>query len=63
MHIRRSFLLTALAALAALLGPVTLFAAEPPAGPAYQIVLRSRNAEVTPLRSKERPRPAAARSW
>jgi hypothetical protein len=48
MCIRRSLLL---AALAALLGPATLFAAEPPAGPAYQIVLRSRNAEVTPTRS------------
>ena len=40
---------------AALLGPVTLFAAEPPAGPAYQIVLRSRNAEVTPTTVQGRP--------
>lgn len=38
-------------ALAAVLGSTTT-AADPPAGPAYQIVLRSRTAEVTPNRSK-----------
>jgi hypothetical protein len=42
-----------LAALTALLSPVALQAAEPPAGPAYQIVLRSRHAEVTPVRFKD----------
>jgi hypothetical protein len=43
-----------LAGLVALLGPATVYyAAEPPAGPAYQIVLRSRNAEVTPTRIKD----------
>src|SRR5579872_5937052 len=41
------------AGLAALLGPAALPAADPPAGPAYQIVLRSRNAEATPSRSKD----------
>jgi hypothetical protein len=50
---RRSLLLTGLAAL---LGPAAAFAAGlPPAppGPAYQIVLRSRNAEATPTRTKD----------
>jgi hypothetical protein len=46
-----------LAGLVALLGPVAVFyaAGPPPAppGPAYQIVLRSRNAEVTPTRTGE----------
>src|SRR5262245_45777514 len=39
--------------LIALLGPAAVAAADPPAGPAYQIVLRSRNAEVTPTRTKD----------
>jgi hypothetical protein len=39
--------------LVALLGPVALCAADPPPGPAYQIVLRSRLAEVTPHRSHD----------
>ncbi len=50
---RRSLLL--LAGLA-LLGPAAVHAADPPpapAGPAYQIVLRSRHAEVTPTRTKD----------
>jgi hypothetical protein len=50
---RRSLLL---AGLVALLGPAVVFAADPPAaphGPAYQIVLHSRRAEVTPTRSKD----------
>jgi hypothetical protein len=42
-----------LAGLAALLGPVAVHAADPPAGPAYQIVQRSRNAEVTPNRTRD----------
>lgn len=50
MYIRRSLLL---AALAALLGPVAVRAADPQPGPAYQIVLRSRHAEVTPTRTKD----------
>lgn len=44
-----------LAGLVALAGPAFLRAADPPpgpTGPAYQIVLRSRQAEVTPTRSK-----------
>jgi hypothetical protein len=49
--ILRRFLL--LAGLVALLGPAAGHAADPPAGPAYQIVLRSRLAEVTPTRSKD----------
>jgi hypothetical protein len=40
-------------ALAALLCPAAIIAADAPAGPAYQIVLRSRHAEVTPTRVKE----------
>jgi hypothetical protein len=40
-------------ALLTLLGPATLNALAQPAGPAYQIVLRSRHAEVTPTRSKD----------
>jgi hypothetical protein len=53
MLIRRSLLL---AGLAALLGPAAVFAGDKPpapAGPAYQIVLRSRHAEVTPMRTKD----------
>jgi len=51
MYIRRSLLL---AALAALLGPAAVRAADaPPVGPAYQIVLRSRHAEVTPTKIKD----------
>ena len=45
-----------LAGLAALLIPAAVHAADPPpapAGPAYQIVLRSRDAEVTPTRCKD----------
>jgi hypothetical protein len=42
-----------LAGLVALLGPVAVHAADPPAGPAYQIVLRSRHAEATPTRTKD----------
>jgi hypothetical protein len=41
------------AGLAALLGPAAAYAADPPAGPAYQIVLRSRHAEVIPTRTKD----------
>jgi hypothetical protein len=47
---RRSLLL---AVLAALLSPAAVLAADPPAGPAYQIVLRSRHAEATPTRLKD----------
>ena len=52
---RRSLLL---AGLAALVGPAAVFADKlppppPPPGPAYQIVLRSRHAEVTPTRTKD----------
>ena len=50
---RRSLLL---AGLVALVGPAAVSAADPPpapAGPAYQIVLRSRHAEVTPTRTKD----------
>jgi hypothetical protein len=47
---RRSVLL---AGLVALLGPAAVHAADPPAGPAYQIVLRSRHAEATPARCKD----------
>jgi hypothetical protein len=45
-----------LAGLAALLVPAAFLAAGPPpapAGPGYQIVLRSRNAEVTPTRTRD----------
>src|SRR5262245_55747434 len=45
-----------LAGLVALLGPLAAFAADgppAPAGPAYQIVLRSRSAEATPMRTKD----------
>lgn len=41
------------AGLVALLGPAAVYAADPPAGPAYQIVLRSRLAEATPTRTKD----------
>src|SRR6266545_1071777 len=53
MRNRRSLLL---AGLVALLGPAAVYAADPPPappGPAYQIVLRSRHAEVTPTRTKD----------
>lgn len=53
MFHRRSLLL---AGLVALLGPAAVFAADKPAapaGPAYQIVLRSRHAEATPTRTKD----------
>jgi hypothetical protein len=54
MHTRRSLLL---AGLAAVLGPAAVHAADapppPPAGPAYQIVLRSRHGEVTPHHAKD----------
>jgi hypothetical protein len=50
MSNRRSLLL---AGLAALLAAAALRAAEPPPGPAYQIILRSRHAEVTPTRTKD----------
>jgi hypothetical protein len=50
MLARRSLLF---ASLAALLSAVAGHAAEPPAGPAYQIVLRSRQAEATPTRAKD----------
>jgi hypothetical protein len=50
MLVRRWLLL---AGLAALLGPAVARAADAPAGPAYQIVLRSRHAEVTPTRTKD----------
>src|SRR5262249_48700116 len=42
-----------LAGLAALLGPAAVRAADPPPGPAYQIVLRSRHAEATPSRTRD----------
>jgi hypothetical protein len=56
MQYRHSILLTGLVAL---LGPAAAFAADAPAapaaptGPAYQIVLRSRHAEVMPNRTKD----------
>ncbi|HKB41547.1 MAG TPA: hypothetical protein VKD72_34295 [Gemmataceae bacterium] len=50
MRNRRSLLL---AGLVALLGPAAVHAADPPPGPAYQIVLRSRHAEVTPTRTRD----------
>ena len=50
MLTRRSLLLVSLAAL---LSPAAVLAADPPAGPAYQIVLRSRRAEATPTRTKD----------
>jgi hypothetical protein len=42
-----------MAGIIALLGPAAVFAADPPPGPAYQIILRSRHAEVTPNRTKD----------
>jgi hypothetical protein len=42
-----------LAGLTALLGLAAVDAADTPAGPAYQIVLRSRHAEVIPTRTKD----------
>jgi hypothetical protein len=50
MRTRCSILLIGLAAL---LSPAAIHAADPPAGPAYQIVLRSRHAEATPTRTKD----------
>jgi hypothetical protein len=50
MLTRRSLLLAGLVALA---GPAVLPAADPPSGPAYQIVLRSRHAEAVPNRTKD----------
>jgi hypothetical protein len=50
MFIRRWLLLTGLVAP---LGPAAVRAADPPAGPAYQIVLGSRHAEATPNRTKD----------
>ena len=50
MLTRRSLLLVSLAVL---LSPAAVHAADPPAGPAYQIVLRSRHAEATPTRTKD----------
>jgi hypothetical protein len=51
MLTRRSLLL---AGLAALFVPAAIHAADPPpAGPAYQIVLRSRHAEVTPTKTRD----------
>jgi hypothetical protein len=50
MHTRRSLLL---AGVAVVLGPAALHAADAPAGPAYQIVLRSRHAEVTPNHARD----------
>ena len=50
MPTRRSLLL---AGFAAAVSPVALFSADPPAGPAYQIVLRSRTAVATPNRTKD----------
>src|SRR5262245_13577864 len=50
MLTRRSLLV---AGLAAVVSPAVARAADPPAGPAYQIVLRSRHAEVTPTRTKD----------
>jgi hypothetical protein len=47
---RRSLFLVGLVAL---LGPAAVYAADPPAGPAYQIVLRSRHAEATPTRNRD----------
>lgn len=54
MRLRRSLLL---AGVVALLGPAAFYAIgqqpAPPTGPAYQIVLRSRHAEVVPTRTRE----------
>ena len=53
MPTRRSLLL---AGFAAVVSPVALFSADPPpapAGPAYQIVLRSRTAVATPNRTRD----------
>jgi hypothetical protein len=50
MRNNRSLLL---AWLVALLGQAAVHAADPPPGPAYQIVLRSRTAEVNPTRTKD----------
>src|SRR4051794_40932363 len=45
--------LSMLAGLAALLSAAAVHAADPPAGPAYKFVRRSRHAEVTPSRVKD----------
>jgi hypothetical protein len=50
MLTRRSMLLVGLAAL---VSPAAVPAADVPAGPAYQIVLRSRHAEVTPSHTRD----------
>jgi hypothetical protein len=50
MLTRRSLLLVGLVGL---LGPAAVHAADPPVGPAYHIVLRSRHAEATPTRLKD----------
>jgi hypothetical protein len=50
MFHRRSLLL---AGLVTLLASTAVYAAAPPPGPAYQIVLRSRNAEAVPNRTKD----------
>jgi hypothetical protein len=50
MSNRRTLLL---AGLAACLWPIVTVAADPQPGPAYQIVLRSRHAEVVPNRTKD----------
>ena len=42
-----------LAGLVGLLSAAAIHASDPPAGPAYQIVLRSRTAEATPSRAKD----------
>jgi hypothetical protein len=50
MHAGRFFWI---AGLGAVLGLAAVYAADPPSGPAYRIILRSRHAEVTPTRSKD----------
>jgi hypothetical protein len=50
MFLRR---LLSVAGLVALLGPAAMQAADAPAGPGYQIVLRSRHAEAVPNRTKD----------
>src|SRR5262249_46423464 len=50
MPVRRCFLL---ASCLAVIVPAMVFAAEPPAGPAYQIVLRSRTAQANPSRTRD----------
>lgn len=50
MRRSKSLLLTGFAAI---LGSLTVSAADAPSGPAYQIILRSRHAQATPNRTKE----------